>query len=60
MNIIQLGQKDGRPKNKDKVLIELGTFSELIRDDSTIESIIRDLRYVRNQNITRGLRPHYH
>ena len=45
MNIIQLGQKDGRPKNKDKVLIELGTFSELIRDDSTIESIIRDLRY---------------
>jgi hypothetical protein len=49
MNIIQLGQKDGRPKNKDKVLIELGAFSELIRDDLTIESIIRDLRYIRNR-----------
>jgi hypothetical protein len=49
MNIIQLGQKDGRPKNKDKVLIELGAFSGLIRDDLTIESIIRDLRYIRNQ-----------
>ena len=60
MDMVQLGQRDGRPRNEDKVLIELGTFSELIRDDSTIESIIRDLRYVRNQNITRGLRPHYH
>jgi hypothetical protein len=49
MNIIQLGQKDGRPKNKDNVLIELGAFSELIRDDLTIESIIRDLRYIRNR-----------
>ena len=37
MNIIQLGQKDVRP------------FSELIRDDLTIESIIRDLRYIRNR-----------
>jgi hypothetical protein len=40
------------PTNGDKVLIELGTFSELIRDDSTIESIIRDLRYMRNQQIS--------
>jgi hypothetical protein len=49
MHIIQLGQKDDRPTNEDKVLIELDTFSELIRDDSMIESIIRDLRYIRNQ-----------
>jgi hypothetical protein len=49
MHIIQLGEKDDMLTNEDKVLIELGTFSELIWDDSTIESIIRDLRYIRNQ-----------
>jgi hypothetical protein len=49
MHIIQLGQKDDRPTNEDKVLIELDTFSKLIRDDSTTESIIRDLRFIRNQ-----------
>jgi hypothetical protein len=49
MHIIQLGQKDDGPTNENRVLIELDTFSELIRDDSMIESIIRDLRYIRNQ-----------
>jgi hypothetical protein len=39
-------------KNEDKTLIELSLFTELIKDESVIDSMIRALRYERNQKIS--------
>jgi hypothetical protein len=36
-------------KNEDKTLIEISLFTELIKDESVIDSMIRVLRYERNQ-----------
>jgi hypothetical protein len=44
---------------EDQTLIELSLFSELIKDDSVIDSMIRALRYERNRRISRS-RSHNH
>jgi hypothetical protein len=36
-------------KNEDKILVEISLFTELIKDESVIDSMIRALRYERNQ-----------
>jgi hypothetical protein len=40
------------PRNEDNTLIEMSLFSELIKDESIIDSMIRELRYERNQHIS--------
>jgi hypothetical protein len=40
------------PKVEDKILEEMSLFSELIKDESIINSTIRVLRYERNQDIS--------
>jgi hypothetical protein len=35
--------------NEDKTLIEISLFTELVKDESVIDSMIRALRYERNQ-----------
>jgi hypothetical protein len=40
------------PRNEDNTLIEISLFSELIKDESNIDSMIRELRYERNHQIS--------
>jgi hypothetical protein len=39
-------------RNEDNKLIEMSLFSELIKDESIIDSMIIELRYERNQQIS--------
>jgi hypothetical protein len=40
------------PRNEDNTLIEISLFSELIKDETNIDSMIRELRYERNHQIS--------
>ena len=39
-------------ENKDKTLLELSLFTQLIKNESVIGSMLRSLRYERNQQIS--------
>ena len=39
-------------ENEDKTLLEISLFTELIKNESVIGSMLRSLRYERNQQIS--------
>jgi hypothetical protein len=52
MSILPTNSIEHFPRNEDNTLIEMSLFSELIKDESIIDSMIRELRYERNQQIS--------
>jgi hypothetical protein len=52
MSLLPTNSNEHFPRNEDNTLIEMSLFSELIKDESIIDSMIRELRYERNQQIS--------
>ena len=52
MSILTTNSIEHFPRNEDNTLIEMSLFSELIKDESIIDSMIIELRYKRNQQIS--------
>jgi hypothetical protein len=52
MSILPTNSIEHFPRNEDSTLIEMSLFSELIKDESIIDSMIIELRYERNQQIS--------
>ena len=52
MSLLPTSSSEHLPRNEDNTLIEMSLFSELIRDESIIDSMIRELRYERNHQIS--------
>ena len=52
MSLLPNSSSEHLPRNEDNTLIEMSLFSELIRDESIIDSMIRELRYERNHQMS--------
>jgi hypothetical protein len=52
MSLLPTISSEHFPRNEDNTLIEMSLLSELIKDESIIDSMIRELRYERNQQIS--------
>ena len=52
MSILPTNSIEHFPGNEDSTLIEMSLLSELIKDESIIDSMIIELRYERNQQIS--------
>ena len=52
MSILPTNSIEIFPRNEDNTLIEMSLFSELIKDESIIDSMLRERRYERNQQIS--------
>ena len=58
MSILPTNSIEHFPRSEDNTLIEMSLFSELIKDESIIDSMIIELRYKRNQQISQEDQDH--
>jgi hypothetical protein len=52
MSLLPVNSSGHLPENEDKTLLEISLFTELIKNKSVIGSLVRSLRYERNQQIS--------
>jgi hypothetical protein len=52
MSLLPVNSSRHLPENEDKTLLEISLFTKLIKIESGIGSMLRSLRYERNQQIS--------
>jgi hypothetical protein len=52
MSLLPVNSSEHLPENEDKTLLEISLFTELIKNKSVIGTLVRSLRYERNQQIS--------